>query len=189
MGTISSLKEIKKGIVLIYNNEPCQVVEAKFLRMQQRKPVMQTKLKSLASGKAYEYSFKQGEDVETADLERKSANYLYHDGNNYVFMDNTTYDQIFASEETLGDAAHFLKENLSIDLLYWNNEIVSVKLPPKVDLLVTEAEPGVRGDTAQGSVTKMVTLESGHKIHVPIFVNQGDTIKVNTDTNEYDSRV
>ncbi len=189
MGRISNLKGIKRGTVLIYNGEPCRVVEAKFLRMQARKPVMQTKMKSLSSDKTYEYNFKQGETIETADLDRTSANFLYKQGDDAVFMDNTSYEQITIDPETLGDAANFLSEGVTADLLYWNGDIVSISLPPKVDLMVTESEPGAKGDTAQGSGTKPATLETGYTIQVPIFINQGEKIRINTETGEYDSRV
>lgn len=189
MGTISQLKEIKKGLVVIYNNEPCLVVDASFLRMQQRKPVMQTKMKSLSAGKTYEYSFKQGESVETADLIRTKANYLYKDNTGYVFMNNETYDQVAIDEDTLGDDKHYLKEGLTIDLLYWDEKLVSISLPPKVDLEVTATEPGVKGDTVQGGGTKPATLESGYTLQVPIFIKQGDILKISTETGDYDSRV
>lgn len=189
MGTISQLKEIKKGLVVIYNNEPCLIVSASFLRMQARKPVMQTKMKSLSAGKTYEYSFKQGESVETADLSRTKADYLYKDNTGYVFMNNETYDQVSIDEETLGDQKNYIKEGLTVDLLYWDEKLVSIGLPPKVDLLVTETEPGAKGDTAQGGGTKPATLESGYTLQVPIFIKRDDVLKINTDTGSYDSRV
>jgi len=189
MGTISNLKSIKRGIVLIYNGEPCRVTEAKFLRMQARKPVMQTKMKSLSAGKTYEYNFKQGETIQTADLDRTSASFLYRQGDNAVFMDSASYEQIEIDPETLGDATNFLSEGTVVDLLYWNGEIVSIGLPPKVELTVTEAEPGAKGDTAQGSGTKPATLETGYVLQVPIFIKPGEKLKVNTETGEYDSRV
>jgi elongation factor P len=189
MASISSLKEIKKGLVLVYNNEPCLVLAASFLRMQQRKPVMQTKLKGLQSGKSFEYSFKQGESIETADLERKSVNFLYFDGTNYVFMDNQTYDQLSLPAETVGEKADYLVADTTLDLLLWDGQIVSLDLPIKINLKVVEAEPGVRGDTAQGSVTKPAKLESGATIQVPIFVKEGDVVRVNTEKGEYVERV
>jgi len=189
MPSISSLKEIKKGMILIYNDEPCQVLEANFLRMQANKPVMQTKMRGLKSGNTYKNNFKEGDGTQTAELVRKSANYLYHDGINYVFMDNESYDQISLSKDSLGDKTDYLTDNLKVDLLYWNDEIVSVDIPIKVDLKVAETEPGVRGDTAQGSVNKPATLETGLTMQVPIFIKVGDTIRVNTEKGEYVERV
>jgi elongation factor P len=187
--TISSLKEIKKGTVLIYQDEPCLVLEANFLRMQANKPVMQTKMRGLKTGNTYKNNFKEGDGTKTAELTRKSANYLYHDGTNFVFMDNESYDQLTLAKDSLGDKANYLVDNLKVDLLYWQDELVSLDIPIKVDLKVTETEPGVRGDTAQGSVNKPATLETGLTIQVPIFVKQGDTVRVNTEKGEYVERV
>ncbi len=188
MATISSLKQIKKGIVLLYNSEPHIVIDATFLRMQQARPVMQTKMKSIISGKTIEYNFKDGDNIESLDLEKKKVSYLYNTGDNYVFMDQN-YEQIEIPKETIGENANFLKEGVEVMLLYWENKIISINLPPKVDLKVTHTEPGVRGNTAQGSVTKPATLESGYTLQVPIFIKNDDIIKVNTETGEYVSRV
>ena len=189
MPTISSLKEIKKGTVLIYNDEPCQVLEANFLRMQANKPVMQTKMRGLKTGNTYKNNFKEGDGTQVAELTKKSVNYLYHDGTNFIFMDNESYDQISLSKDAMGDKTNYLTDNLKINLLYWNDELVSLDIPIKVDLKVTATEPGVRGDTAQGSVNKPATLETGLVLQVPIFIKVGDTIRVNTEKGEYAERV
>jgi elongation factor P len=189
MPKISSLKEIKNGQVLIYKDEPCHVLEANFLRMQAAKPVMQTKMRGLKSGNTYRNNFKESDAPEIAELDRKSANFLYQDGTNYHFMDNESYDQLSLDKESLGDKTNYLTENLKVDLMYWNESLVSVDIPIKVDLKVIEAEPGVRGDTAQGSVNKPATLETGFTLQVPIFVKEGDTIRVNTEKGEYAERV
>lgn len=186
---ISTLNDIKKGLVLNLDGEPYLVMETKFLRMQQRKPVMQTKMKNLISQKTMEYSFKSGERVAEADIARKKVNYLYHDQQGYHFMDNETYEQFFIPADTLGDQTKFLKENVEVDAVYFNEQPISVALPPKIDLKVVSAEPGVRGDTAQGKVTKPATLETGATINVPIFVKEGDTVRINTETGEYVERV
>lgn len=189
MPTISSLKEIKKGLIIIYQNEPCMVLEANFLRMQAAKPVMQTKMRNLKTSNVYRNNFKENDGVVIAELERKSANYLYNDGNNYEFMDNETFEQISLDKDTLGDKTDFLTEGTKVDLLYYNNQIVSADIPIKVELKIAATEPGVRGDTAQGSVTKPATLETGLVIQVPIFVKQGDIVRVNTEKGEYAERV
>ncbi len=188
MTSISSLKQIKKGLVLIFNNEPYIVIDASFLRMQQAKPVMQTKMKSIISGKTIEYNFKYGDKIEITDLDKKKATFLYKSGDKFTFMD-TQYEQIELDKDNLGDSINFLKEGIEVYLLYWNNNVVSVSLPPKVDLEVIETEPGVRGNTAQGSVTKPAKLETGYTVQVPIFIKTGDIIRVNTETGEYVSRV
>lgn len=189
MGSLSTLKDIKRGLVVIYNDEPCLVLEADFLRKQANKPVMQTKIKGLKSGNVYNNNFKEATLPDTADMERKSANFLYHDGMHFYFMDNESFEQIPLGEEAVGDNANYLTENLKVDLLYWGHELISIAVPIKVELKVTETEPGVRGDTAQGSVNKPATLETGMTLQVPIFVKEGDTIRVNTEKGEYVERV
>lgn len=186
---ISTLNDIKKGLVVTINNEPYLVLEAKFLRMQQRKPVMQTKLKNLINGKVLENNFKPGDRIEEADIAKKKVNYLYHDQSGYHFMDNENYEQFFVPVETIGEPAQFLKEGVAVEAVYFNNQPISIQLPPKIDLKVTSAAPGVRGDTAQGKATKPITLETGLTINAPLFVKEGDTIRLNTETGEYVERV
>jgi len=184
---MSTLTDIKKGIVLKFNNEPYLVQEAKFLRMQQRKPVMQTKMKNIKTGTVVEYSFKQGENVELADMSRKKANFLYKEKDKYVFMD-TDYEQIYLSKDLIGEAVKLLKETQEVDLILYEDSIISIKLPPKVDLKVMQAPPGVKGDTATGG-KKPATIETGVIINVPLFINEGEVIRVNTESGEYVERV
>jgi len=186
---ISSLNDIKQGLCLKINNEPYQVVEARFMRCQQRKPVMQTKLKNLISGKILENNFKPGDKVEEADLEKHKANYLYESQGEYSFMDNDSFKQFNISFGQLGERAKFLKDGLEVLVLYFNNQPVSIELPKKIDYKVISSPPAVRGDTAQGSATKQVTLETGLIVNAPLFVKEGDVIRVNTDTGLYVERV
>ena len=159
------------------------------MRCQQRKPVMQTKLKNLLSGKVLENNFKPGDKVEEADLEKHKANYLYQDAQSYFFMDNETFEQYNFSAEQLNERAKFLKEGIEVVVLYFNNQPVSIELPKKIDYKVISSPPAVRGDTAQGSATKQVTLETGLIVNAPLFVKEGDIIRVNTDTGLYVERV
>jgi len=184
---MSTLTDIKKGIILKFNNEPCVVQEAKFLRMQQRKPVMQTKMKNIKTGQVIEYSFKQGEPVELADMSRRKANFLYKEKDKYCFMD-ADYEQIYLAEDLIGAAKKFLKETQEMDLILYEDSIIGVKLPPKVDLKIIQAPPGVKGDTATGG-KKAAVLETGATINVPLFINEGEIIRVNTETEEYVERI
>lgn len=184
---ISTLNDIKKGINLIWNNEPYLVLEANFVRMQQRKPVMQTKLKSLISGKVIEYSFKPGDKAEYADLQRGKANYMYKDDENAYFMNNETYEQFDLPLEQLGNKINYLKEGTDCDILYFENKPINLDIPIKIKLKVTESPPGVKGDSS-ANVTKQITLETGAVINAPLFVKQGDEIIVNTETEEYVER-
>ncbi len=189
MAILSSMTDIKPGVVLLYNGEPYLVQWSNFMRMQQRKPVMQTKMKHLVSGKVIEYSFKPGETIESADLERIRVNFLYHDHEGSHFMENENYEQFSFSDELLGTKAKFLKEGMEVQILKFNGNAINVDLPPKVEFKVTSAPPGVRGDSAQGSVMKECILENGLMVRTPLFVKEGDVVKVSTDTGEYVERV
>ena len=187
MATISTLNDIKKGLNINWQGEPHIVLEANFVRMQQRKPVMQTKLKSLVTGKVIEYAFKAGEKVETADLQRSKANYLYKDEDSAYFMNNQTYEQFDIPLNQLGSKINFLKEGTDCEVLYFEDKPVNIDIPIKVKLKVTEAPPGVKGDSSS-NVTKQITLETGAVINAPLFVKEGEMIVVNTENETYVSR-
>ncbi|MEW6610457.1 MAG: elongation factor P [Patescibacteria group bacterium] len=189
MSVLSSLNDITKGIVINYQGEPCLVMEASFMRMQQRKPVMQTKLKNLRSGKIIEYSFKPGERVEEADITRKKANFLYAQDNQYYFMDQESYDQCFINASEIDEGKRFLKEGQEVEVLRFDELPISVQFPKKIDLKVTEAGSAVKGDTASGNVTKEITLETGAVIKAPLFIKEGDVVRINTESGEYTERV
>ena len=186
---LSTLNDIKQGLIIVYDNDPYLVMKSQFVRMQMRKPVMQTKLKNLINGKVVEYSFKPGDKVEEADVLKKKVNYLYKDENNFYFMDNESFEQLSLSADVIGENEKFLKEGSEVQLLFFNNNPVSLSLPPKMTFTVAEAQDGVKGDTAQGRVTKTAKIETGHEVQVPLFVKTGDTIRVNTETGEYVERV
>lgn len=186
---IPTLNNIKKGINIIQNGEPYVVLEARFVKMQMRKPVMQTKLKNLINGRVMEVNFHQGDRVEEADLTRKKVDYLYSDGENYYFMSPDDFEQFSMEKNIIGDAVDYLKEGDKIDTLYFNDKPVSISLPPKVELRVISAPDAVRGNSAQGRVTKTAELETGLNIQVPLFVKEGDVVRVNTESGEYVERV
>jgi elongation factor P len=189
MATLSTLNDIKKGINILYENEPYTVMEANFVRMQQRKPVMQTKLKNLLNGKMAQVNFHPGDRIEEADLMRKKVDYLYNEGDNYNFMSQDDFEQFILPKESLGDKIGFMKEGDKVDALYFNGNAVSISLQPKVELKIVSAPEGVKGDSAQGRVTKLAELETGISINVPLFVKEGDIIRINTDTGDYVERV
>lgn len=189
MPVLPTLNSIKVGLTILFHNEPYIVQTANFVRMQQRKPVMQTKLKHLITGRVVEYSFKAGESVETADLERIKANFLYTDAEGAHFMENKNYEQYTFTAEQLGTQMQFLKDGMEVDILLFNEAAITVALPPKIDLKITSAPEGARGDSTQGRVMKDATLENGLMVRVPIFVKEGDVIRVSTETGEYTERV
>ncbi len=186
---LSSLNDIKKGLNILYEGEPYVVAEANFVRMQQRKPVMQTKMKNLLNGKVAQVNFHPGDRVEEADLLRKKADYLYNDSANYYFMSQNDFEQFSIAKENIGDKSGYLKEGDKVDALYFNGNPISVSVQPKVELKVVSAPEGVKGDSAQGRVTKTAELETGITIQVPLFVKEGDTIRINTESGEYVERV
>ncbi|HLD28552.1 MAG TPA: elongation factor P [Patescibacteria group bacterium] len=185
---LSTLNDIKKGLNIIYKNDPYLVVEANFVRMQACKPTMQTKLKNILTGKMIENNFHPGDKVEEANLERKKVDYLYNDGDNFYFMTQNDFEQFQLKEETLGNQAKYMKDGDKVDVLYFNGIPVSISLPPKVELKVISAPEGVRGNTAQGRATKPAELETGITIQVPLFVKDGDVIRINTETGDYMER-
>ena len=181
--------EIKPRKVIVFDGQPCEVIDSHVFRKQQRKPVNATKLKNLITGKLIEYSFHQSEKAEEANLETKEAKYLYTNRGEFWFCDPKNPSNRFQiSTDTLGDKVKFVKINSVISLLYFGELIIGIDLPIKVELKVTEAPPAVRGNTVQGG-TKQVTLETGATINCPMFVNEGDTIRVNTETGDYVERI
>jgi len=187
--SISSLNDIKKGINILYDGEPYVVVEANFVRMQQRKPVMQTKIRNLLNGKVAQVNFHPGDKVEEADLTRKKVDYLYNDGENWFFMSNDDFEQFSLPKDVVGDKIGLMKEGDKVDALYFNGNVVSISLQPKVELKVVAAPEGDKGNSAQGRVTKTAELETGMTIQVPLFIKEGDIIRINTETGEYVERV
>jgi elongation factor P len=150
---------------------------------------MKTTVKNLISGKSLPMTFQGSDKIEPAEITYSKAQYLYSQGDEYFFMDGATYEQFTFSPEDLGDQIGYLLEGSDVDIQNFNDKPINIQLPPKVNLKVTEAQPSVKGDTAQGKVTKPITLETGIIIAAPIFINVDDTIRINTETGEYCERV
>jgi elongation factor P len=184
-----SYSEITAKKYIVFNGEPFEVLSSNVFRMQKRKPVNQTKMKSLLSGKVIEYSFHQSDKAEEADIEKKNIIYLYsHKGENWFCDEKNKSARFTLSVNLVGDKIPFIKQNSIIEGLLFNNDIIGISLPPKVELKVTEAPPAVKGNTAQGA-TKQVTLETGLTVQTPLFIKEGDLLRINTDTGEYVERV
>ncbi len=188
MSVLPSLNAIKVGLTILRDGDPYEVVEAHFVRMQQRKPVMQTKLRHTGTGKILEYSFKPGESVETAEIEKRKASFLYADKTTAHFMDAQSFEELEIPLGSLDFKAQLMKEGVEVTVVVFDGKILSCELPKKVELLVTSAPPGVRGDSAQGSVSKLVETETGYSVGVPLFIKEGDVIRINTDTGQYVER-
>jgi len=186
--------EIVERKYIIFNNEPYEVLSSHVFRKQQRKPVNATKLRNMITGKITEQSFHQSEKVEEADIHTKEAKYLYTNKGEFWFADPKDPAKRFKIEETLiGPQAKFLKPNSMVDVLVFTEDddeegkMIGTKLPIKVELKVTDAPPAMKGDTATGG-SKQITLETGAIINAPLFVNENDTVIVNTETGEYVER-
>jgi len=185
--------EIRERKIIIYDDEPCEVVESHVARTQQRKPQNQVKLKSLISGKTINATFHVADMAEEADIGKKEIKFLYHNRGEYWFSNPEDPKNRFKLDAKLfGDQAKFLKENTIITAMTWGEDedekIISVRLPIKMELKVTDAPPFIKGDTA-GSGGKPVTLETGATINAPVFISTGDVIIVNTETGQYVERV
>lgn len=187
--SVLSYNEIIPKKIIIYEGQPFEVLASHVFRKQQRKPVNQTKLRGLKTGKVLEISFHQAETVEEADVERRTAKFLYKNRGEVWFNDpDNAKNRFSVQEDFVGEKAQYLKPDLLVELLVWGEEIIGVTLPIKMEFKVTEAPPSVKGNTAQGG-TKLVTLEGGATVNVPMFINEGDIVRINTDTGEYNERV
>ncbi|MFA6521892.1 MAG: elongation factor P [Candidatus Gracilibacteria bacterium] len=182
-----SITDLKVGRVVSFNDEPCVIVSNGFMRTAQRKPVMRTKLRSVMSGKVFEKTFIAGEDFSLVEIEKVRAQFMYKDADMAYFMDSATFDQFALPLDLIEDAAKFLKEGEDTTVTRYEGRPIGIELPPKVALKVIETEPGVRGNTAQGG-TKAATLETGLVVQVPLFIDEGEMVRVNTDTGEYVER-
>lgn len=186
---ILSYNEIVQKKVIDYNGDPYEVLSSHVFRMQQRKPVNQTKLRHLVSGKVLEISFHQNESVPEADISTMSAVYLYTNRAESWFTEAKNPKNRFSfPENQVHDKVQWLVQNAPVEMLLYNEKPVSVKIPIKIDLKVTDAPPAVKGDTATGG-TKQITLESGATVNTPLFINEGDIVRINTESGEYVERV
>ncbi len=186
--------EIREKKIIIYDGEPCEVVESHVARTQQRKPQNQVKLRSLISGKVFPATFHTSETADEADIIKRDITFLYHNKGEYWFCDPRDKSKRFKLDAALiGEAAKFLKQNENVTASVWENEdeveqIIKVTLPIKINFKVKEAPPAVRGDTSKGG-RKIITLENGATLNAPMFISEGDVISVNTETGEYVERV
>lgn len=182
-----STNEFKRGLKVMLDGDPCTIIENEFVKPGKGQAFNRTRLRNLKTGRVWEKTFKSGETIEAADVVDVDMQYLYTDGEFWYFMDQTTFEQVGAGESAISDARNWLKEQDICVVTLWNGEPISVTPPNHVVLQVTETDPGVRGDTATGA-TKPATLETGAVVLVPLFVDVGDLLKVDTRTGEYISR-
>lgn len=184
-----SYTELTKGTIFVMNGEPHEVLEYAFLRMQQRRPTTQVKFKNLITGKVGTQTFQQSDSFPEADIEKEPVIFIYSQKEEYYFHKKTDKSARFSlKEEIMADKAKFLKPNIECIAYKFKEKIINLELPVKIDYLVKEAPPSYKGDTATGG-SKSVILENGLTINVPMFINEGDVIRVNTQSGEYSERV
>lgn len=180
--------DFRKGLAIKYNGETYVITGYQFVNPGKGAAFTRAKLKNVKTLKVVEVSFRSGEQIEEANMAYKKCQYMYNDGSSYNFMDNTSYEQFEMPADMVGELGAYMMEGGDVTVVFVDDQPVGLQLPPKMDFTVMEAPPGNKGDTATGG-TKQVTIETGAKVNVPLFIKEGDKIKVNTDTGEYVERV
>jgi elongation factor P len=183
-----STTDFRKGLKIEIGGEPYVIIDFQHVKPGKGGAFVRTRLKSLVSGNVIDQTFRSGDRVDKPDLEEREMQYLYKSEREYHFMDTQTFEQLFLTEDHLGGSKDFLRENLVIKALFHNKRPIGVEVPMFVELKVVKSEPGIRGDTASGG-SKPATLESGAVIQVPLFVNEGEVVRIDTRTREYIERV
>lgn len=183
-----SASDLKKGLRIKIDNEPYVVTEFNFVKPGKGQALYRSKLRNMITGAQFERTFRSVDNFEPADLREKKMQYLYKEEQKYCFMDNETYEQVFLTEEQVGEAKNFFIDNLEVEILFFEDRPLGVTLPNFVDLVVVEAEPWAKGDSVSGK-TKPVILQTGYQIQVPPFIEEGEKIRVDTRSGEYLTRV
>lgn len=182
-----SVNDFKTGLTIEVDNDLCTVIDFQHVKPGKGAAFVRSKLKNLRNGNVIEKTFRAGENVVRAHIENRAVQYLYNSGSEYTFMDNETYDQFNLDKKQLEWEVNFLKENMTVNITSYQGEILGINLPNNVDLKVVETEPGIKGNTATGA-TKSAKLETGLNVQVPLFINEGDVLLINTTEGKYISR-
>ena len=185
---MSSTQDIRKNLKMLIDGTPYVGLEAQFVKPGKGQAFSRCRLKNLVSGNVIERTYKSGETVEVADIEQRKMTYIYPEGDQYVFMNQTTGNRIHCPAESIGDEKRFLIDGLEVEVMLFNGNPIGVELPAHVVIQVSSSEPGIKGDTASGA-SKPATLSTGTTINVPLFINEGESIKVDTRTGAYLERV
>jgi elongation factor P len=185
---VHSTSDFRKGLKIEIDGKPFVIVDFLHVKPGKGGAFVRTKIKNLATGQVLDKTFRAGEKVGVPNLEERAVQYLYREGENYCMMDMETYDQIYVGGDRIGEAVGYLKENTIVKVLFYNEKPIAVELPNFVELTIVATEPGVRGDTASGG-SKPATLETGAVVQVPLFLNEGTIIRIDTRTGEYLERV
>lgn len=185
---MANTSDLRSGAVIKYNGENCQITDVEFRKPGKGGAFFQVKMRNLRTGNSAEHKYNSGESIELVRIESRPFQYLYKDGNLLYFMDESNYEQIPVEEAAIGEEFRFVKENERVNLSFEGDQVLSVEVPPHVNLRVEYTEPGFKGDTAT-NVKKPATLETGAEVNVPIFINEGDMIRIDTKTGDYIERV
>jgi elongation factor P len=181
--------DLTKGVLFIMDGAPYEVIETHFLRMQQRKAVVQTKIRNLITGKLLDRNFQASDSFEEAEIEKKNAIFIYQSKGEYWFhKEGNPKERFVLKADLVGTQGQFLMPNTKVSTTIFEDEVIKVEIPVKMEFKVVEAPPAIKGNTAQGG-TKVVTIEGGAKVSAPLFINEGDTIRINTQTGDYVERV
>lgn len=185
---MASTTDFRNGLVIKFDGDLYTMVEFQHVKPGKGGAFVRTRLKNIKTGRVIDHTFRSGEKVEDVRLEKKPMQYLYGSEDEFVFMDNNTYDQISCPENVIGEASRFIKEGMNVEILFHGKEPIGVDLPIFVELEITKTDPGIRGDTASGG-SKPATLETGFVIQVPLFLEEGEKVKVDTRSGSYVERV
>ncbi len=180
--------EFRKGLRVIYRGEPYVIVEFQHVKPGKGAAFVKTRLKNLLTGNVLDVNFRSGDKLELAETEEREMQFLYGEGDTFCFMDIETFEQVYVPRDVLGNKAYYLKDDMVVKVLKFKGEVVDVEPPKFVELRVVETEPGVKGDTVSGG-SKPAKLETGLVVNVPLFINEGDILKIDTRTGEYVERV
>jgi len=188
MGSTYDSNDLRKGLKILIDGSPYVVVEAQFVKPGKGAAFTRTKMKNVLTGGVIERNIRSGEKLDAADIEEKTMTFLYKEGDAFVFMDKSDYEQVNVTKEVVDDTWQWMKDNLECQVMFYNGRPVGVTVPNFVELKIIKSDPGVRGDTAT-NVNKPATLETGAVVGVPLFVNEGETIRIDTRSGEYMERV
>jgi elongation factor P len=188
MAGVYDTSEFRKGLKIEYDGEPYEILDFQHVKPGKGSSFTRTTIKSLISGRQLQPTLKSGDKVGIPDIEEKDMQYLYNQGDEFHFMEQKTFEQTFINAKALGESRNFLKENINCSILFYNGKALGVSLPNSVELKVVKCDPGVRGDTVSGA-QKPATLETGYTVNVPLFINEGDVLKIDTRDGKYLTRV
>ncbi|PTL78535.1 elongation factor P [Vitiosangium sp. GDMCC 1.1324] len=188
MAGVIDTSEFRNGLKIEIDGTPYVIEYFQHVKPGKGSSFTRTKIRSLLDGRVLEPTLKSGDKVGVPDIEEKDMEFLYAQGDEYHFMDKRNYEQTFLTEKVLGEAKNFLKENVTVAIMFYNGKAIGVTLPNSVDLKVTKCDPGVRGDTVSGAL-KPATMETGYSVNVPLFINEGDILKIDTRDGKYLTRV